>query len=75
MELNQEPNGPRAETLIEELLQQNTQLRLDLALLRAALNERQSNLEAEISDQMVRSQSLDELSPEVIEMLSKFDFK
>lgn len=73
MELENNQKSPNVEAIINELLQQNTQLRFDLAVLRSLVAD--SSVEQDIEQQMVHSQSIDDLSPEVIEMLSKFDFK
>lgn len=75
MELNENQKAPKVESIINELLQQNVQLRFDLAVLRALITDQQGAFEQDIDQQMIKSQSLDDLSPEVIEMLSKFDFK
>lgn len=55
------------EKVIQDLLAQNAQLRLEAAVLRATLDE-----EADIARQLEQSQNI---PPEAWEMLSKLDIK
>lgn len=63
------------EKVINDLLEQNAKLRLETAILRAAIQDQSYDLDSDIEEQMKRSQSLDELPPDAIEVLSKFDFR
>lgn len=63
-------NNVNAESVISELLQQNADLRLELAILRALADE-QNHVDA----LMRGSNDLSSLPPEAIEMLSKLDIR
>lgn len=75
MELELNQNNSETEMIVSELLQQNSNLRFELAVLRAALANKQREFEKDIESQMLQSQSLDSLPPEVIEMISKLDIR
>lgn len=58
---------PSPEKIIEQLLDQNSSLRLELAVLSALVRQQQ-----EIDDQLNQSR---EIPPEAVELLSKLDIK